>query len=141
MIEEYLLKELSEASNKVGGVTFLPREKSEKILKTIADIYITDRSSRWWWSSLSKKSKRISYKRNDGLSALRDLINIEDQCFLVVTDDEFPPWPIYFGRIDRILEILSECRYFEYFLAAENNEWVVFDTHHNELVVSGRLIS
>ena len=139
VVEESLLEELSEVSNRIGGVAPLPEESRARELQKISDIYVTDSTSRWWWKHLSQKSKQISYDENDDFSTLLSLVNTQDGCFLVVTDDELPPWPIYSGDIGSIAKVLRECRYFEYFLVSENYEWIVFDTHMNELIVSGSL--
>ena len=71
---------------------------------------------------------------------LRDLIGNAESVFLVPTDDESPPWPVFTGSIFYVIELLKEIRFFEYFLTDKNGTWVIFDTHHNTLVVTGILM-
>lgn len=56
---------------------------------------------------------------------------------LVVTDDERTPWPVYSGDTKAIIATLKESRFFEYILADPHLNWIVFDTHSNELISAG----
>lgn len=139
MVDQNLLEELSAAIEKTGGIIRLPEAVSSAHLMKITDLFVAESSSRWWWESLSKPSKRINYGSEDGLSVVATIVKPESKCILVVTDDEDPPWPVYSGEVGCILEALRECRFFEYFLAAEDASWILFDTHMNEVIVSGEL--
>ena len=56
--------------------------------------------------------------------------------FLLVTDDEHEPWPVLEGRLEELLTLIGEQRYFEYILVSRNKKLCVFDTHHNTLVLA-----
>jgi hypothetical protein len=57
--------------------------------------------------------------------------------FLVITDDELPPWVVVSGAWNGVRHLLSEARFFEFFVVNTSLRWIVFDTHDNRLVVGG----
>lgn len=83
----------------------------------------------WWWRLKSDNLTEL----------LRSLIGTDDgQAYLLVTDDEPPPWPIYQGPWSALIGVVLEQHFFEYALVASDLSWIVFDTHHDELIVAGR---
>lgn len=137
MVDEDLLKELKTAARKVGGVNQLPDEETAERITKLAETFIADRTIRWWWKSLTKTSQCISYDSEDGLPVLARLVEPKSEVILVVTDDNDPPWQAYVGSIEQIVKLLGECRFFEYFLTDPDGNWIIFDTHMNELVITG----
>jgi len=84
----------------------------------------------------------MNYDGADAFSVLRSNIGDLELVRLVVTDDEPQPWPVFEGPLEEILVVLQETRYFEYFLVPGVNDggrWIVFDTHHNQLVWAGEM--
>lgn len=140
MIDEELLAELEVAVREVGGIHSLSEGEAAACVNELANVFVTDSKCQWWWESLKKPSKHIAYESNDGLAILATLIEQESPVVLVVTDDSLPPWPVYLGSMEGVIAVLRECRFFEFFLAAPDGSWMVFDTHMNELVVTGRLV-
>jgi hypothetical protein len=142
MINAELTAELEAVFAKVGNVAQLVDIEAERWLRNVAGVYVTTdgRDRAWWWKSLAVPCRHIRYE-DDGLSVLRDLLKDRtidtDKVFLVVTDDSPPPWSIYVGVTDDLLRGLRHCRFFEFFLAAQDVGWIIFDTHHSELVVVG----
>lgn len=139
MIDDDLLKELEAAASVMHDVTQLSDEAAKDCAERLAKAYLTDSSYRWWWEAVSGPTKRISYGDADGLSTMAGLVGAACAAVLVITDDEDPPWPVYAGSVGSLLVMLGNCRFCEYFLAAEDGRWIVFDTHMNELVVAGQL--
>lgn len=112
------------------------------LCEKVAAAFVSEPSSTWWWDSLRGPAERISYAPSDGLDVIRRLIGNDDlHVFLVATDDNPRPWPAFSGRLSDILELLGELPSFEFFIADERPSWVVFDTHHNSLVVCGTVTS
>jgi hypothetical protein len=139
MVDNDLLEELEAAVRSVGGVNSLPEREAADCIRKLASSFVADSNSNWWWESLTKPSKRIAYGSMDGVSILATLVEPKSEVILVATDDSFPPWPVYRGCVGCVIAVLRECRFFEYFVAARDESWIVFDTHMNELVVVGRL--
>ena len=70
---------------------------------------------------------------------ISEIIENSGNVYLIVTDDEYGPWPVFQGcRVD-IMRLIYEQRFFEYILSDEELKWAVFDTHHNRLFVVGDL--
>ena len=140
MIDQELIEDIHRAS--VGLATFheLNLVDSENIIAKISKKYISDTSKVWWWESLESDSFTIEYGEEDGLKILENLISNDQTVFLFVTDDEPEPWNIFKGDFSEVLNVLKEQRFFEYFIVSEEIEWIVFDTHHNSLVIAGILI-
>ena len=130
MIDDDLLAELQAAAKRVGSVELLSADEASQYIEKLAALFVSDKNNRWWWISLKQPSKHIAYGNTCGLSILLDLVKYEHLAILVATDDSYPPWPAYSGNLKCIIEVIKECRFFEYFLGA-------LDV--NELVISGQL--
>ena len=139
MIDNSLLSEIEAATKKVGGINSMPEDEASRLLEMLAANFVGNHIGRWWWNSLKKPNQRISYGDNDGLDLLARLVESEPFLVLIVTDDESPPWPAYTGSTRNIIDVLRDCRFFEYCLVPSDRRWAIFDTHHNELIIAGRL--
>jgi hypothetical protein len=140
MVDRDLVDEVSAAAARLGGISRLVADEANAYVERIAEAYIADKTFLRWWESLRTPCKRLKYSDGEGLSLLAGLVEGRNEVILVVTDDAEPPWPIFRGKMQDIVNMLEECRYFEYFIAAQDMSWIVFDTHMNELVVSGQLL-
>jgi hypothetical protein len=141
MVAAELLQELEVAAANVGRVKRVPDAIADAHIKHLADTFVANDTALWWWESLRVPSKRFEYGSGDGISMLLDMVRSERRVLLVVTDDADPPLALYEGEPEAIADVLRQCRFFEYALAAPDASWIVFDTHMNELIVAGRLIS
>lgn len=118
----------------------LSRDCSQQVLSKVAEIYVRNCESVWWWDDLKEAPLTVGYGDKDGLALLKEIIREPStSVFLVVTDDAPNPWPVFHGELDTVIEVISEQRLFEYFLVAEGYSWVIFDTHHNSLVITGTI--
>lgn len=112
----------------------------EELTETVAEAFVQDRDSLWWWDALAVRSASDSYGENDGLARVQDMLNgLAGRLFVVVTDDERPPWLGVRGKLQPLLMMLREHHFFEYFIVDESVSWILFDTHHNTLVLAGDL--
>lgn len=131
-----LIDELNAACVAVGGVKrLLPAEEST-LIDRIARDFIQNPSMIRWWASLRFKSVRFPYGHGSPWDELQRVLADWKTATLVVTDDEAPPWPAYRGSCSAIVEVLQNCRFFEYFLVAPDVSMVVFDTHMNDLITT-----
>lgn len=137
MVDSQLIDELAAASREVGGIARMSDDAADACVQTLARVYVVNPARIHWWESLRGSAVRTPYGDADGLTRLAELIGKEVAVWLVVTDDEPPPWPVYSGRVSDIIAMLRECRFCEYILAAQDMSWIVFDTHMNELVSVG----
>lgn len=137
MVSQGLIEAIEAACHKVGGISRLPQDAADVFVDGLAEAHVVDRETIWWWTSLKVEPTCKLYSDSDGLVHLAELIGERTDVRLVVTDDEAPPWPVYSGDASQILEMIGECHFFELILAAPDYSWLVFDTHHNELVSVG----
>jgi hypothetical protein len=141
MVSMRLIEELDKASAEIGGISKVQPDVAASYVQQLMDMYVADPSRLWWWEALKVPSDHLRYGDTDSLNMLASLIDEKECSILIVTDDSPPPWPIYCGRTEGLIEMLRNSGFFEYAIAAEDLSWVVFDTHMNELVrIGGRLI-
>lgn len=116
-------------------------DSSKQIINDIAEQYVIDRDFIWWWECLSKENTIIDYDDGLGWDCFAKFIQpLEQQVYIVVTDDEPEPWSIYKGSLLAVIDLLNNMWRFEYFIISEDLSWVIFDTHHNSLVITGSLL-
>jgi len=133
-----LLSEIHNEMTNIGGIIEISDDKASSITNKIAKNYINDRSLVWWWEGLSVSHFEINYGDEYSWLIIKKIVpNMNQSVYLFVTDDEPEPWPVFNGSLKNIGELISELWRFEYFITDENFEWLIFDTHHNTLVISG----
>lgn len=128
----------------LGGLTTvieIGSNESNALISDLAARFISDPNCIWWWQSLMSKPRIVTYGNSDGLSVLSGYIHDIENVYLVVTDDEPPPWPVFRGKFHEIRNVIGELPFFEYFVVAESKKWIIFDTHHNSLYISGDIES
>jgi hypothetical protein len=140
MADVELLKELDAAAIEVGRIRFLPARTADALVKSLSETFVSNVAAQWWWESLRVRSKHFSYGSEDGISILLDLVKDENSVVLVVTEDAHAPLALYEGEPEAIVEVIRQCRFFEYALAAPDASWIVFDTHMNQLIAAGRIV-
>jgi hypothetical protein len=120
----------------------LEQEAAHTVLAFVESKFIIDPDKTWWWESIRFPSRVIAYGETNVFSRLVELIGRDEIVLLVVTDDEHRPWPVFKGPLHEVLGVIAEQRFFEYFLISgksPNPDWMIFDTHHNQLVVTGAI--
>ncbi len=120
-------------------VRVLPDADAEAILHECARSFVEDPRKTWWWESpkAGLDVATVDYG-DDGLHELdRLLLRSKDPLFLVATDDEPPPWLVLQGPWESLRGIIGENRNFEFFVFDPVRSRLLFDTHHNRLVLLG----
>lgn len=112
----------------------VPPKLADAFVQQLANEYVADQTKTWWWEALKVPATRICYGKSDGLTELARLVGDKLEAMLIVMDDEQRPWPVYSGKVHDIIQVLRNCRFFEYALASRDLSWIIFDTHLNELV-------
>jgi hypothetical protein len=139
-VDEELLDELRVHLTSVDGLRELSDSEALEIVDEVAHRFVDKKESVWWWQSLKCDWVTLPYADCDGRMLLYELLAAESTIRLVVTDDEPRPWPVFEGVAQKFLELFRELRFFEYFIASYDCQWVVFDTHHNALVAAGSIL-
>lgn len=139
MIDDQLAEQIRRSARTLSKVCELSNAEANILLDTIAYEFVANPQELWWWASLRQPSRTIGYEGLDVFHEIRKLVLDDEVTHLVVTDDEPRPWLVFNGQVDDLLQLVGEQRYFEYFLicaASEKPNKVIFDTHHNLLVVA-----
>ena len=139
MISEELSEEIDRLSSSIKSVHKINQSKAKIIIDHVFSEYIKDRSKIWWWESLKREFILIDYKDELGWDYISNLVDRNEMAYFIVTDDEPEPWPVYKGSVKDIIFLLREMWRFEYIVVSENISWIIFDTHHNNLILSGSL--
>ena len=110
------------------------------VTESVSATFVADRSSLWWWESLRNPATVEEYGDEDGQIILQHLLGcVPGPLTLVVTNDELPPWEGVKGSLEPLLDLIRDHHHFEYFFVDDFLSWIVFDTHHNCLVIAGDL--
>lgn len=123
------------------GSAPLPSDQASHLLEGWARAYGISPDLVWWWSTRTLQATRTAYTDHvEWARLLGDtLAGIPgDEVLLVSTDDEPPPWPVWSIAKTELIPLLEDLQVFEYFIAASDGRTLVFDTHHDELVVAAQ---
>jgi hypothetical protein len=137
MVDEDLAADIERFCRQMAPrVRILSKEETSALVNRIGERHRLGLARNWWWDGIVGANV-VSY--NDcGLSTLARLIPAASApLYLVITDDESPPWMAVAGLWGDICHLLEENRYFESFVVNDACTWVVFDTHHNQLIALG----
>lgn len=138
----------SELTDEIGvqiekglSLSILSELDARKITDALANRFIDDIDRVWWWEGLKQTPLVINYGDDVGWNRIPELLNdLSEQVYLIPTDDEPNPWPVYVGPCEDAIGLLKEMWRFEYILVGGNIDWAVFDTHHNTLIVVGSIV-
>jgi hypothetical protein len=133
-----LMAELDSFVSVNPEVRWLEERKAISAIEALANRFEIPRTQVWWWEG-REHARKIQYSEVDGLAVLEGLVVPDSHVLLLVTDDEPPPWPSIEGPLGLLMALVRKQRYFEFFVTDPGTDWVVFDTHHNELVILGKL--
>lgn len=139
MVDDELISEIHNAIAKFPEVSPFSDSQATALLDALAKRNVSDPAQTWWWANLKVDHETIPYGDRDGLEEVAQIVAPQANALLVVTDDQPRPWPVFFGPSFTLLAVLREVRFCEYFLADPDFKWLIFDTHHNALVVVGSL--
>lgn len=125
-----------------GSARLVAADAANDLLDKVARIHVSDACTRYWWSSLKHQAEATEYGSDTASwrhafdRHVQKMGGEEDELLLAITDDEDRPWPVIAVAKDRLLNLLLELPFFEYFVFEKSCNHVVFDTHHNTLVAS-----
>lgn len=122
-----------------GDVQMVDESLAASLLDRVAKLHIADPNARYWWEGL-RDSQSFPYGSDAQAWSVKlaELLgDMEgDDVYLAIADDEDQPWPVIKTRKRELIELISELPFFEYFVFSDGCAKVVFDTHHNILIVT-----
>ena len=139
MIDEELVREIAEAAA-LASIRELGEPDAARVTASLGRTFVgSGADGRWWWERSIGRTVVLPYGDRDGLSFLDALLEGEASVVMIPTDDEPPPWPAFAGSPGGMVGLLRELPPFEYTMTNDARNWIVFDTHHDTLIVGGRL--
>ncbi len=91
-----------------------------------------------WWDGAPAAQAHARY--DDGTQGLARLAELLDsargEIQLIVSDERATPWPVWSLQAAELVPLLGELHFFEYAVVLDGGATLVFDTHHNMLLVS-----
>lgn len=122
------------------GASLLPQVQGELLLAMVAKTHVIDEAATYWWDSLPN-AERIDYGQSSSTwrTELIRAIEVfsEEGAYLVITDDESSLWPIIrIPDAESVVSTIGDLPFFEFFFISDDATRLVFDTHHNSLVIS-----
>lgn len=115
-----------------------PANRAARLLDALAVRHGMDSRSIFWWAGAPMAKRKIQYDGSEeGFSCLSTLLaDVRGEICLVASDECPSPWPVWALRPSEVIPLVSALPFFEYFLVLDDGATLVFDTHHNVLVVS-----
>jgi hypothetical protein len=129
---------LATAISQLLGSDPLPVDRADALLKSLAARHGIDPRHVFWWVGKASADHAIQYDSSDeGLSCLDELLaEVNGEMYLVASDERALPWPIWTLQASELIPLLGDLPFFEYFVVLDGGATLLFDTHHNTLVVS-----
>lgn len=123
------------------NVNEIEKGDAKKYLNSLEKKFIKDPKKLLWWCSLKNEGTIINYEDRNAFDLLQDFVDNEQKYFLAITDEEYGPWNIFYGKVSDFIEVIKEQSFFEYFIFDTDLTGIIFDTHHNEFVFTGDSIN
>ena len=124
----------------IYGVCEYDQVKASQATARLVSRYFREPIGCWAWESTAFEPVEIAYGTADGLSIITKFVgDLWSEALLFVTDEQFPPWPIFKGKLIELIEIIRQQNYFEFILTDIDQSSIVIDTHHNDLLIGGAI--
>ena len=136
--ENEIYSEIVEACN-IFSISNSTIQNGEEILKEITGRYTTG-NPRVWWLSFKNIPQSYHFANNDGFRHIEDLLiqnNVvppETVYFIADIDDESEDNPVFKISLDKVPNVLEECRFFEYYVCPFDLSWLICENDHNEIL-------
>lgn len=141
MFNDELTAELTNAARR-RSLEILNDEQTERLLEETAQRFSIDANRIWWWENLAG-AITVPYEEDHAWAALDRWVDRfgAKKLVLVATGDEAPPWLGVRGNWPALRDLLKDLPYFEFFIVDDAVSAVIFDTHHNALVMAGEIVA
>ena len=138
-LDSHLRESLNLVMRARPGLRVLSQDEASELTARVAARFISDPSRLWWWEALREPAAGFPYQGEEGLERLDAIVGeaASDPLFMFITASNFPPWTVVAGKWDDLRELVGESSFFEFFVVSRATDWIVFDTHHNEVLVAG----
>ena len=108
---------------------YVGQERKEN-LKKIQDIFVNG-NPRVWWIALKYKTISFVFDQEEPYRRITDFFDAEENVWIIIEDDERI---LLKANVSDIIDIISECSYFEYNIVSQNFDRYLCETDHNEML-------
>ncbi len=131
-----VVQEITDAITTCGLATRIgPLEVTEaaKVLRDVQELLVEGRPRVWWLSF--KHGALKGDTAQPAAEQIRRNLGEKTSCFFIPEPDE-TGGAVFRGDVGAALDVVMECRYFEYYLVSPAFEWTLCENDHNAVVGS-----
>ena len=120
-----------------NDIKLIDPEESELIYKDCLQHFVKSGDRRWWWEDF-KQPYFVFPKFELPFNHLNEILpDVTEEVWLMVEDVFESFYPIYDVKPQLIQNIIAECIGFEYYIIQKDKEWLICETHCNDLLGIG----
>jgi len=134
----------NEIETAIAGVGDMPFEVSNKeyVISKVEKIYVEGRP-RVWWLSFKHIDAIDHFDDNSGYASIFERIeklnkntdNPDKEVYLIADEDEDGnALLVYKVFPNKIRIIIDNCRYFEYYIVADDFSWLIAENDHGDII-------
>jgi hypothetical protein len=120
--------------NKYNFVS-LEADIGNELIKRLANKFFLDLNQKWLWDTENVNFVEEIIENDKSESIQQQLVFFHDEIYVVITDDEFFPWPVLKLSKNILVTVLNEVQFFEFFIFDDEMNCILFDNHHSELII------
>jgi len=129
-------------SEEISEIDFVRMNQWQWVMNRLAEKFLVKGKQSleriWLWDSI--KEPMSSYQSDNILEDLNLLLERGDQYWFIASDEDGKYWVLK-GTGKAIVELLSESRLFEYYIAEKDLKWLMCENHHGVVVLKGTIES
>jgi len=130
------------SSEKIQDLEFIRMNDWQWIMDKLAGSFLSHGKKSleriWLWDSIKEPYK--SYQPDDGIGELKSLLNESESYWFIASDEDGKYWVLE-GTGKALVKVLSETRYFEYYITDKAISWLICENHHGVMVLKGSIES
>jgi len=134
-MSEDLYAEILAALDGLGIVEYTVKDSLE-VHRRVKELFIVG-NPRAWWERFRYKPTTMIYDNNTAYLHIADAAPCKDCDVWFIADDDEDIF-VFDVNINDITNILSECRYFEYYIVPHDFAWIMAESDHGVLFLSKR---
>jgi hypothetical protein len=142
---ETVIDEITSAAKALGlgpnEFRQLPPSDSAKVYFNALQHFVSSGDRRWWWEDFRVPSTSVRFPAGNGWRLMPKVApNPDALVWLIAEEDQLPHYPVFETTPRIATKIIGECYGFEFYLIAKNFEWLLCETHHNNVFAIGSLV-
>lgn len=103
----------------------------DRLLEKIKNIFVVG-DPRVWWLSFKNKPDLLTSNDEEEYLELTKYFSRDEECYFIAELDELH---IFQSRIDIIVNLISECSFFEYYVIDNRLTKLICETEHGDLLL------